>query len=70
MASKNLTTQQFNDYLNKGCDCTNCQMRMVGDTDLVECLMKMTNCQWALPFGEARYCQNPTSKQIAISNQV
>lgn len=65
MDSKNTTIQQPVIPLEH--DCQNCRMRMVGDTNLVTCLMEAIICQWALPFGDARYCKHPSAKQFAIS---
>jgi len=50
-------------------DCINCRLRMVDDTNLVECLMEGITCQWEMYFGNARCCNHPAAKQFANSCQ-
>ncbi len=45
-------------------DCKNCRMRIVGDTNLVECLMEGIACQWGMHFGNARFCNHPSARQF------
>ena len=35
-------------------------------TDLVRCLMEATQCQWAMPFGNERFCKHPSAKNSLI----
>lgn len=67
MDSKNTPAQQPRNQQEHGWN--GCQVRMVGDTDLVECLQEIIRCKWALPFGDAYYCKHPSAKQYAFSSQ-
>jgi len=70
MTSKNATIQQLdnpNNHLER--DCRNCRTIMVGDTGLVKCLMETTQCQWAILFGNGRFCKHPSAKQLIKSYQ-
>lgn len=42
-------------------DWHNCQIRMVDDTELMECQMEVIECPWALPLGEYRFCKHPSA---------
>ena len=46
-----------------------CRVRMINDTDLAECLMEVMRCQWAVHFGDERFCKHPSANQYAILNQ-
>ena len=41
-------------------DFPDCRTRILGGTDLAECLMNTMGCKWALPFGETRFCKHPS----------
>lgn len=67
MDTKNASAQQPDNHPEN--DCQNCRMRIVVDTDLVECLMEIIRCKWASPFGDTRFCKHPSAKQFALSRQ-
>lgn len=45
----------------------NCQVSVVNNTDLIECLQKIIGCQWMLAFGNKRYCKHPSVKSLLKS---
>ena len=45
-------------------DYNECQMRKIGGTRLVECMMK-DPCQWAFSYGDSYFCRNSTVKRLA-----
>lgn len=47
----------------------NCQTRSVGDTGLLECATNIIGCQWALAFGNTRFCKHPSKQQFDFSSQ-
>ena len=61
MLNNDITRQPMD---NIECDCKNCQMVEIGDTGVVECLMKGP-CQWAMSYGYSRLCTHPSAKLFA-----
>lgn len=51
------------------CDCQSCRMRMLGDTGLVECLMEIIRCQWAVSFEDKYLCVHPFRNKFVSANQ-
>lgn len=49
-------------------DSLNCRKRRVGDTCMVECLMGVIGCQWAMLIEDAYYCKHSSAKRSLASN--
>jgi len=47
---------------------TFCRGRMLGDTDIVECMMEVVQCQWAVPYRNSGICNHPSAKQFVVFN--
>ncbi len=62
----NPTTPQLNNST-KG--ASTCRARLLGSTGLVECLMEVIRCQWAVPFAEGKVCNHPSAIQFVDSAQ-
>lgn len=69
MDSENTPTQQPDNHMKN--DYKNCRVRVlvINKIDLLECLTEVIRCQWAVPFGDGRFCNHPSAKQFTISNQ-
>lgn len=63
MASDNTPPQQPDDNRTED-NAPNCQARIFADTGLLECLTKTIGCQWALNFGNMRFCKHPSKEQF------
>ena len=50
-------------------DISTCRTRLLGGTDLVECLIGEFSCQWAVPFGYTNFCKHPSAGQFVNSTQ-
>lgn len=50
-------------------DISTCRARLLGGTDLVECMMEVIGCQWAVPFGGGKFCKHPSAWQLVNSTQ-
>lgn len=50
-------------------DISTCRARLLGGTDLVECMMEAIGCQWAVPFGQGKFCKHPSAGQLVNSTQ-
>jgi len=48
-------------------DFKNCQMRMIGNNEEVECL-GLIICEFAMPFGYTFLCKHTSAKQFINSN--
>jgi len=48
---------------------TFCRGRLLGDTDIVECLMEVVRCQYATHFRDGRICKHPSAKQFVVPIQ-
>ena len=46
-------------------DSLNCRKVRIADTCMVECLMDVTGCKWAMPIEDAHYCKHSSAKQFA-----
>lgn len=49
-------------------DSLHCQKRRIGDTCMVECLMGVIGCQWAMFIEDAHYCMHSSAKQFITSS--
>jgi len=54
-----------NEYIKEDQGCSNCRMRLIGGTHLVECHEDEKWCRWELYFGNTRFCTHPTAGQLA-----
>ena len=46
-------------------DYHNCKVRLFSGTDIVECMTKRRDCQWAMHIGyTSLMCKNPSAKQL------
>jgi len=50
-------------------DINACRARLLGGTDLVECMMEAIGCQWAVPFGQGKFCKHPSAGRLVNSTQ-
>lgn len=65
--SKNILAQQARQLLAN--DWNSCHVRMLGETDAVECQMEVIRCKWAVPFKETYLCNYPNAKMHVVSSQ-
>jgi len=64
---RNPMTSQLNSAAEE-IDFQNCQKSKFVGTNLVKCLMEHTTCQWAMAFGNERFCNHLSAKEFDNSN--
>ena len=58
-----MTSEITSSYLER--DCQDCQTRQFMGTELMLCLMDITQCTWAIPYkNELFFCKHPTASQF------
>ena len=51
-------------------DFSACRARLLGNSDIVECLMMPLKCQWVVPFADGLICKHPAAMQFVRPDEL